>query len=155
MAVHILTSFFRCLLSSPIFVRCQRLIAVAGKIAELFSSNRAMSQYNEACGMMMWVEGPFVPFCCYLWRCHFHCHKLGCVWQNRWPWRPLGQYGVNCCPWRRPVASNVAHDVLHWAMCLVGRENAIEMRAGVWLNRNTAIRVRAGTKNSRPVGLLL
>jgi len=31
---------FRCLVSSTIFVRCQRLIA--RKIAELFSSNRAM-----------------------------------------------------------------------------------------------------------------
>ena len=39
----------RCLVSSPIFVRCQRLIA--RKIAELFSSNRAMSQFYEACGI--------------------------------------------------------------------------------------------------------
>ena len=38
-----------CLVSSPIFVRCQRLIA--RKIAELFSSNRAMSQFYEACGI--------------------------------------------------------------------------------------------------------
>jgi len=34
-----------CLVSSPIFVRCQHLIA--RKIAELFNSNSAMSQFNE------------------------------------------------------------------------------------------------------------
>ena len=38
-----------CLASSPIFVHCQRLIA--RKIAELFSSNCAMSQFYEACGI--------------------------------------------------------------------------------------------------------
>jgi hypothetical protein len=38
-----------CSVSSPIFVRCQCLIA--RKIAELFSSNRAMSQFYKACGI--------------------------------------------------------------------------------------------------------
>jgi hypothetical protein len=39
----------RCLLSSPIFVRCQRLIAK--KLDEFFSSNRAISQFYKACGI--------------------------------------------------------------------------------------------------------
>ena len=38
-----------CLVSSPIFVSCQRLMP--RKIAELFNSNRAMSQFYEAGGI--------------------------------------------------------------------------------------------------------
>ncbi len=66
-----------CLVSSPIFVRWQCLIA--RKIAELFSSNRAMLQFYEACGiddmsrgfvlclLLLASEVPFSPPQPWLW----------------------------------------------------------------------------------------
>ena len=61
-----------CLVSLLICVCRQCLIA--RKIAELFSSNRAMSQFYEACGIDDVSRGSgFVFFCC----------QLGCVCRNR------------------------------------------------------------------------
>ena len=104
--------------SSPIFVRCQCLIA--RKIAELFSSNRGMSQFYEACGINdVRSRGSVL--------CLFAASSGGAVFTATTLFvaktnDPGGRQGNTVriiTRWRRPVASNAAHDDLHWAMCSV------------------------------------
>jgi hypothetical protein len=72
-----------CLASSPIFVHCQRLIA--RKIAELFSSNCAMSQFYKASSIDDVSRGSVLC----LFAASFggaiftvHCHNLEVVCAN-------------------------------------------------------------------------
>ena len=85
----------RCLVRSPIFVRCQHLIA--RKIAELFSSNHAMSQFHVACGIN---DVSRVSVLCF-----FAASFRGAVFTAttlvvcaETPSRPPGRYGANSCP---------------------------------------------------------
>ena len=104
----------RCLVSSPIFVRCQRLIA--RKIAELFSSNRAMSQFYEACGIDDVSRGSV--------SCLFAAIFEGAIFtvttfvvcaETDDPGCRPGDTVQIVTRWWHPVASNV----LHRAMCSI------------------------------------
>ena len=104
--------------SSPIFVRCQCLIA--RKIAELFSSNRGISQFYEACGINDVKSRGSVL-------CLFAASSGGAVFTATTLFvakidDPGGRQGNTVrivARWQRPVASNVAQDVLHRAMCSI------------------------------------
>ena len=108
-----------CLVSSPMFVHCQQLIA--RKTSKLFSSNRAVSQFYEACGIDdVTSRGSVV--------CLFAANFGGAVFTatalfvcaktddpgSRW-----GDTVQIVAWWRHPVAFHVAHNVLHWEMCSV------------------------------------
>ena len=107
-----------CLVSSPIFVCCQRLIA--RKIAELFSFNRVVSQSHEACGINDVSRGSVL--------CRFAVSSRGAVFTTTTlfvcaktadpgdRWGNMVQIFIR---WRRRVASNVAQDVLHRSTCSV------------------------------------
>ena len=107
-----------CLVISPIFVCCQRLIA--RKIADLFSSNRAMSQCYEACGIDVMSRGSVLClFAASFGGAAFTATTLVVCDETD----DLGSRRVDTVQkvarWRHPVASHVAQDILHRAMCLV------------------------------------
>ena len=100
-----------CLVSSPIFVHCQHLIA--RKIAELFNSNSAMSQFNEDCGINDVSRGSVL--------CIFAASFGGAVSTTTTlvvcantddPGGCQGDTVQMVARWRHPVASNLAQDDL-------------------------------------------
>ena len=106
-----------CLVSSPIFECCQRLIA--RKIAEIFSSNWAMSQFYEACGINDVSTGSVLClFAASFGSAVFTATTLLCVPK---PMTLAAAGAIRCivAQWWHPVASNVAQDVIHREMCLV------------------------------------
>ena len=107
-----------CLVSSPIFVRCQRLMP--RKIAELFSSNRAMSQSYEACGIDDVSRGSVLClFAVSFGGAVFTATTLVVCDETNDPGSRRGNTVWIVGRWRRPVASYVAQDVLHQARCSV------------------------------------
>jgi hypothetical protein len=117
-----------CLVRSPIFVCCQRLIA--RKIAELFSSNSAISQFYEDCGINDESRGSVLfSFATSFGGAVFTATTLVVCANTDDPGGCQGDTVQMVARWRRPVASNLAQDVIHWAMCLVLQRwmtNAIE-----------------------------
>ena len=104
------------LVTSPIFVRCQRLMA--RKIAEIFSFNRGVWPFYAACRFDELSRGSVLC----LSNASFETavsqrHKL--IF-----WAKIDDHGIRrsntvqiLTVWRRPVAYSVATDLLHWAMC--------------------------------------
>ena len=107
-----------CLVSLPIFVCCQCLIA--RKIAELFSSNCAMSQLYKACSIDDVSRGSVLClFAASFGGALFTITTLVVCAKTDDPGGRRGNTVQIVTRWRRPVASNVDQDVLHWEMCLV------------------------------------
>jgi hypothetical protein len=104
--------------SLPIFVHCQHLIA--RKIAELFSSNRAMSQFYKACSVNDVGRGSvWCLFAASFGGAIFTATTLFACAETDDPGRRRGDTGQILACWRHPVASNVAQDVLHREMCSI------------------------------------
>ena len=107
-----------CLVSSPIFVCCQRLIA--RKIAELFSTNRAVSQLYQAWGIDDVSRGSVLClFAASFGGAIFTATTLNVCAKTNDPGGRRGNTVWIVARWRRPVATTVFQDILHWAMCSV------------------------------------
>ena len=93
---------------------------MARKIAELFSSNCAMSQFYKACGINDVSRGSvWCLFAASFGGAIFTATTLFVCAKTDDPGGRRGDTGQILARWWRPVASNVAQDVLHWGMCSV------------------------------------